>query len=58
MKTFIESDELYPFYYLTDCDIMTHEVEFTDEEFEFVTKTLSDFWKVQELLKLKSGRIL
>ena len=55
MKTFIESDELYPFYYLTDSDILTHEVELSDKEVKFVKKTLSDFWKVQELLKSKSG---
>ena len=50
MKVFVEVDELYPFYYLSDDEKYSMGLELTEEEVVFVKQTMLDFWKLQKML--------
>jgi hypothetical protein len=50
MKVKVESDELYPYFYLSADDDFGKELELDDDEITFVKETMSNFWKVQKML--------
>lgn len=50
-RTWIETDELYPYYFLNDS--YGTEVELTDAETAWVDAALAEFDKVQEFLAAK-----
>lgn len=52
-KVWIDSDELCPFYFLTDNGYWGVEVDLTDSELDWVNKVGKQFAEMQDFLKRK-----
>lgn len=52
MKVFIETDEWYPVYSISEFEEdYTDPIELTGEEFNFILKATQDFVKAQNIIK-------
>jgi hypothetical protein len=51
METFIQTDELYPFFTLIDYEYLNAKCELSADKINFINQAMLDFYKAQGIMR-------